>query len=76
MAQEKQLELAKAAEDITTALDVLIDKAHLEVQSINETAIAVKRSLLNDGSAEWYSVTRSWFEAASLFFLKSIWKGI
>ncbi|KAH9897002.1 hypothetical protein C8Q73DRAFT_437795 [Cubamyces lactineus] len=75
IAQEKQLETARAAEDITTVLGDLIDMAHLEVQSINETAIAVKRSLLNDGSAGWSGVTWSWFEAASLFFLRSIWKG-
>ncbi|KAH9856462.1 hypothetical protein C2E23DRAFT_807758 [Lenzites betulinus] len=73
-AHEKQLEIAKVADDTALALSDLVDKARAEIQNLNSTAVAMRESLLDSTSAGWDLVTWSWLEAASMYLVKSIWK--
>ncbi len=74
-AHERQVAVAQATDDVVTALNDLVDKAHIEMENINGTASAMKESLLKDISGGWGVFTWSWLEAASVYSVKYLWNG-
>ncbi|KAI0635309.1 hypothetical protein C8Q77DRAFT_1156616 [Trametes polyzona] len=72
--QEKQLEIARSTDNVAAALNRIVDKAHAEILQINDTAAAMKESLLKSSSNDWSVVTWSWLEAALMYSFRYLWK--
>ncbi|KAI0711124.1 hypothetical protein C8T65DRAFT_184749 [Cerioporus squamosus] len=71
MIQEKQLEIVKAAEDVSSALSEMVVNAHVGMQELNGTISEVKDSLKGVYHQDWAATLRMWFQEAALQFLRS-----
>ncbi|KAI0674450.1 hypothetical protein C8Q78DRAFT_1014830 [Trametes maxima] len=74
VAHQKQLEVVQKADDVALALDRLVVRAHVEMENINGTAAAMKKSILKDISSGWGFSIWSWLEATMIYCLKYIWQ--
>ncbi|RPD65665.1 hypothetical protein L227DRAFT_218403 [Lentinus tigrinus ALCF2SS1-6] len=68
--QEKQLEIARAADDVSSVLSQVVVKAHVGMQELNETISEVKDSLRSVHHHDWAATLWVWFQDATLQFLR------
>ena len=70
MAQEKQLEMVEAADNVSHALSELVVKARTGIEDLNVTVSEVKESLRDVYQHEWATTLWSWFQEAAIHFLR------
>ena len=71
MVQEKQLEVAQAADDVSSVLAQLVVKTQAGMQELNGTISEVKDSLRSVYHHDWVAMLWVWFQDATLHFLRS-----
>ena len=70
MAQEKQLEMVEAADNVSHALSELVVKARTGIEDLNVTVSEVKESLRDVYQHEWATTLWSWFQEPAIHFLR------